>query len=198
MGRKKRDWRPGSYYNIATRGNNRQKLFSHQEDFHIFVEILNQAYAKFQIQIIAYCLMPNHFHLLIRSDYRDLKDVMFFIKSKYSYYFRKKYDFSGHVYEKRYYSKLIESPLGILHISSYIHRNPTETNPPIVLAMENYIFSSFQYYHYNYLTSPPFLDLTLLPKILPTPYDTTPEDYCKYCRNFQLDKSIKNKDFTLY
>jgi putative transposase len=198
LGRKKRDWRPGSYYNIATRGNNRQRLFSEQEDYNFFLDILRNAHAKYQIQVVAYCLMPNHFHLLIRSDTTDLKDVMFYVKTKYSYYFRKKYQFVGHVYEKRYYSKLIESLLGVLHVSSYIHRNPSETSPPMVLAIESYIFSSFQYYRYNHLTPPPFLDMTLLPKILPAPYEATNDGYCRYCKNYQLDKTIRSKEFTSY
>ena len=197
MGRKKRDWRSGSYYNVATRGNNKQNLFSQLEDYQEFIEILIAAHAKFQMEIVAYCIMPNHFHLLIRSDHVHLKDVMHFINSKYSFYFRKKYGFVGHVYEKRYYAKLIESLIGVLHISSYIHRNPTATNPPLVQSMENYIFSSFQYYQYHYLSPPPFLNKSLLPKILPAPYESSYDGYCKYCKNHFLEKQ-PNREFVRY
>ncbi|MBO1912481.1 transposase, partial [Microvirga sp. 3-52] len=131
------------------------------------------------------CVMSNHYHLLIRSEYVDLAKVMARINRRYSDYYAKRYAHVGRIYEKRYFSKQANGPNAILAISSYIHRNPIDTLIPIVEKPEDYPYSSFRYYANENLTPPSFLRTNVVANFLPNPIDKTNQDYCQYCLTYK-------------
>jgi len=76
MSRKKRDWRKGVFYHVVSRGNNREELFLNGEDFSTFLQILQKVFEQKAFKVTAYCLMTNHFHLLIAPQEESLSKIM--------------------------------------------------------------------------------------------------------------------------
>lgn len=181
MGRKRRHWHPNMYYHVVMRGNNRQNIFRNSDDLRELFRIFHYAYDKYPFSIVAYCIMTNHYHLLIQSPEVPLGKIMSIINRRYSEYYKKRYNTSGFLYDSRYFAELLISPRSILAVSRYIHRNPIETKVPIVSHMELYENSSYAFYKFTKSTTHPFLHLHILPTLLPTSFNQTNEDYCKFC-----------------
>lgn len=152
MSRKKRIHIPNRFYHVVCRGNRRDPLFRNITDFQAILYILHQLHEKYPFEIASYCLMTNHYHLQIRSNEISLSKLMSFINKRYANYYNTKYRLTGHVYEKRYYDKVIDDKEGMLEVSRYIHLNPVAAR--MVKRPENYPWSSF--YLYKYPNSIPF------------------------------------------
>ncbi|MGN4124008.1 transposase [Lysinibacillus sphaericus] len=89
MARKKRQWSPHHYNHVVMRGNNHQTIFNNAADYQAFFRVLQYAHQKYPFSIVVYCIMTNHFHLLIRSPEVPLGKVMAIINRRYSDYFKK-------------------------------------------------------------------------------------------------------------
>lgn len=181
MGRNLRAWNPGVFEHVIMRGNNRQAIFRDSNDFNSFFRVLNYTYQRYPFIIISYCLMTNHYHLLIRSPEVPLGKVMAMINRRYSDYHKKKYGYFGTMYEGRYFSDKVVTPKSLLTASNYIHRNPVNTKIPMVEKMEMYPYSSFHLYANGKPSSYEFLDLAHLIDQLPPPYSKSFEGYRSYC-----------------
>lgn len=144
MGRKRRVWIPHLFYHIVSRGNRRDALFKDIGDFKTFFYILQEVAKKTPFELASYCLMTNHFHLQLRSTQQPISKVMSLINKHYADYYNTKNNLSGHVFEKRYYDKIIPSKQAMLEVSRYIHLNPVEAN--MVTKPEEYRWSSYRYY----------------------------------------------------
>lgn len=149
-----KEYAPNSYYHVYARGVSKQKIFIEVADYKYFYYLLDRyigkglkvsktgvPYPNFkkQIQLVAYCLMTNHFHLLVHQ--KNVDDLQLFMKSmmtSYSRYFNLKYKRSGPVFESRYKAVRIDSQQYLEHITRYIHLNPRR--------WENYSNSSLKYY----------------------------------------------------
>ena len=202
MARQKREWDPRMYYHVVMRGNNRQDIFKNEADMAEFFRVMHYSYMKQPFTLLAYCVMTNHYHLLIRSPEAPLGKVMGHINRRYSDYYKKKYQYSGYLYGSRYFAKCAEDPIGILAVSRYIHRNPIETALPMVNRMEDYPYSSYAFYSRNISSPYPFLYLELLPSLLSPGYGHSTEGYCRYCeevdqRNLlEIPKLIQALDYS--
>lgn len=131
-----------SYYHTYTRGISKQRIFQDESDYMFFLSLFerylsndnliedsNLCYQKLSkvVEILAYCLMPNHFHLLLyQIDEDGMSRLMHGVMTSYSRYYNKKYDRSGPLFESRYEAAVISSDSYLLHISRYIHLNPDE------------------------------------------------------------------------
>ncbi|TQR21317.1 transposase [Psychrobacillus vulpis] len=188
MGRIRRVWQPEIYYHVTMRGNNRQNIFLNEGDFALFFRVLQYTYTKYPFTLIAYCIMNNHYHFLIRSTDVPLSKVMAMVNKRYSEYFKRKYNFYGQLYETRYFASMVSDPISLLNVSSYIHQNPINTTRAIVNKMEDYPFSSYRYYHYHLKPHQPFLDVELLPSIVKSYEEIKEADYCTYCENFRMEE----------
>ncbi|WP_252502142.1 transposase [Sporosarcina sp. Marseille-Q4943] len=186
MARRRRYWNPYGYFHVTMRGNNRQHIFQTDEDKRNLMRAFDYAYDRYPFSIVSYCIMSNHYHLLIQSEV-NLSRVMARINRRYSDYYAKRYDHVGRIYEKRYFSKLANGLRAILDISSYIHRNPIDTKIPMVKSLEDYSYSSFQYYADVNKTPPRFLNTELVPTFLPKPFETSTHAYCLYCLVYKQD-----------
>lgn len=185
MARPKRIWDPSGCYHIIMRGNNRQNIFIDQKDINEYYRILHYVHALYPFEVYAYCIMTNHSHFLLRSPHVHLGTLMGRINKRYSDYYRKRHDYTGQIYENRYYSKEVVDPAGLLKVSAYIHRNPIETKAPMVRVMQDYPYSSFPYYFYNQKSPHPFVRLDFLPSLLPLGTDKAPKVYATYCERMQ-------------
>lgn len=157
-----------SYYHIYNRGVNKERIFLDEQDYKTFLSYLKfylslpdlrgvssqvkvapskqlNNYAD-QVKLNAYCLLPNHFHLLIWQN--EFDRINFFMRSlatKYSRYFNRKYDRVGPVFQSVYKAVLVESEDQLLYLSKYIHRNPLDILPARRLLV-GYKYSSYPNY----------------------------------------------------
>jgi REP element-mobilizing transposase RayT len=144
MPRKARIWLPDYFYHIVCRGNRRDALFNDESDFKLFLHLLKQINKKTPFELASYCLMTNHFHLQLRSTQQPISKVMSLINKRYADYYNTKNGITGHVFEKRYYDKIINTKQSMLEVSRYIHLNPLEAG--MVKKAQSYRWSSYRYY----------------------------------------------------
>lgn len=138
---KNRDYKQfgqGNYYHIYNRGNNKQNIFIDDEDFTFFLTRLRQNLFPQEddrlriiplpanaFTLMCYCLMPNHFHFLIRqNDQIPTTKLLSKICTSYSIYFNKKYQKVGHVFQDKFKQVLVDDNSYLLWLSAYIHLNP--------------------------------------------------------------------------
>src|SRR3990167_3288821 len=136
----------GAYYHIYNRGVAKQNIFLIDADRLRFISRIGQYSNKFDIVVIAYCLMPNHFHLIVRQEGED--SVGIFLRHllvSYAMYFNKKYQRVGPVFQSRFKSKLIPDDTYMLQLVRYIHQNPREVMDRNV-ELQNYEWSSYPTY----------------------------------------------------
>lgn len=110
------------YYHIHNRGNNKKPIFKEIEDFLIWKQYLADYKKKYKAKIIAYVLMPNHYHLIIKCS--NLPKIIGVFNSRYAMYFNNKYELSGHLFQDRYKSRLILDEPYMITLIRYIHNNP--------------------------------------------------------------------------
>ncbi|WP_461788887.1 transposase [Pedobacter sp.] len=134
----------GKYYHIHNRGNNKQKIFLDDENYLFFLSKFKK-YLIPNIDVFAYCLMPNHFHFFIRiNDLSAFENGIkkFFISSAKA--INKKYDRVGSLFQGRYKISEIESDAYFTRIITYIHQNPVVSK--LTDKLEEYKFSSYSAY----------------------------------------------------
>jgi len=145
MPRKVRELLDGGIYHIFNRGNDRRKLFQDPEDFRYFLNQLNHAKEELKAVLYHYCLMTNHFHLLLQVvEGGSLPRLMHRAQLAYARYFKKKYKFMGHVFQERFRSPRIPEESYYLQCGRYIERNPVKAG--LVKDATEYIWSSAAYY----------------------------------------------------
>jgi putative transposase len=114
------------YHHIINRGVNRCDIFNSNNDKDIFLQILNKSAILHQVIVHDYCLMDNHYHLLIETSKDNLSIFMRLLNANYAKYFNKKYKRSGHLWQDRFKSKYITSENYLYTLVRYIENNPLE------------------------------------------------------------------------
>jgi putative transposase len=115
---------PGGLYHLGARGVRRNAIYRNVGDYELFGGILGRVVDRFGWQCHTYCLMPNHYHLLVETPAPNLSTGMQRLNSTYAQWFNELYGFSGHVFERRFFSRLIESTYDLLELVRYIVLNP--------------------------------------------------------------------------
>ena len=113
-------------YHVIMRGINQQRIFEDDEDYEKFIETLRTYKAISEYEIYAYCLMGNHFHLLLKVGKEDLELVVKRIAGSYVYWYNLKYRRCGHLFQDRYKSEVVEDDPYFLTVIRYIHQNPVK------------------------------------------------------------------------
>ncbi|HES59438.1 MAG: transposase [Campylobacterales bacterium] len=139
MPRKPRIEIPG-YYHIINRGVEQRVVFKESEDYEYFIELLCLQAKNYSITIHNYCLMSNHYHLLVEIKHENLSKFMRQINSNYAVYFNKKYHRSGHLWQGRFKSWYVTDEAYLYTLILYIEQNPIKAN--IVQRVEAYPYSS--------------------------------------------------------
>jgi REP element-mobilizing transposase RayT len=144
MPRQRRKLSKTGTYHIMLRGNERKSIFPEEEDYRKFLQTLANKKRDDSFLLYAYCLMSNHLHLLIREKKQNISKIMKRINIAYAYYFNKKYNRVGHVFQDRFKSEPIEEEGYLLSVIRYIHNNPLDAK--MVNDSILYPWSSYNYY----------------------------------------------------
>ena len=128
-------------FHIISRGNNKQWIFHDDEDFRPFLSLLALHKESKPFHLYHYALLNNHFHLLLEPyPGQTITKIMQGIKLSYFYYYRKKYNYSGHLFQDRFKSILIEKDRHLLACGAYIELNPVRAG--ITKRAADYLYSS--------------------------------------------------------
>jgi putative transposase len=133
-----------AWYHVMSRGARRQKIFRNTSHRIMFLELLEEAHNLFNINICAYCLMDNHYHLLISTPDANLSRAMRHINGIYTQKYNRSLKTDGPLFKGRYKSKLIDDDCYQLIVSRYIHLNPVEAGLSVNPA--DYQWSSYAAY----------------------------------------------------
>jgi putative transposase len=135
---------PNTHYHVLSRGNERRKIFYNRGDYSRFLETLGRMVDRFQIEVHGYVLMPNHFHLLVRTREANLSRALQWLGVSYSVWFNKKHDRCGHVFQGRFKSFVIEDERYLCALILYVHGNPLRAK--LVKELGEYRWSSYRGY----------------------------------------------------
>ena len=135
---------PGAFYHITSRGNEQNNIFKNDRDYERFLTYIETSVQRYRAIIHAYCLMNNHYHLLLETPMGNLSQIMRHINGAYTTYYNTKRQRAGHLFQGRYKAILIEADEYAEELSRYIHLNPVRAG--IVEKPEEYQWSSYQYY----------------------------------------------------
>lgn len=156
-----REFLPDRSYHVYNRGVERRLIFLDEQDHYVFLKRLElmlcdregmdrkdlplQPVKSFygEVELQAFCLMPNHFHLLLHQNSdTGVAEFMRTLSTSYTMYFNKRYERDGSLFQGRYKARLVNNDAYRLHISRYIHLNPLALGRDI----ERYEYSSLRYY----------------------------------------------------
>ena len=132
----------GMYHAIA-RGTGRQIIFEDDNDRRRFLQLLERALEKTDSELFAWCLMDNHFHLLVRAESEALSSCMRLLCGQYAGWFNRRSGREGHLFHERFRSETVETDEYLLTVVRYIHANPQNAG---VCPLESYPWSSFREY----------------------------------------------------
>ena len=135
---------PGAYYHVVNRGNNQEKIYINDRDREKFLEYLEKAVERYSIIIHTYCLMSNHYHLLVETPEANLSLSMQWINVSYATYFNRKRKRHGHLFQGRFKAILIDADEYLKHLSRYIHLNPVRAK--MVSSPADFPWSSYPGY----------------------------------------------------
>lgn len=124
MPRKHRIHFPGALYHVINRGNRKSKIFLADDDYRYFLDSLETACGRCHFRLHAYCLMPNHFHLILEVGTVPLSTIMRSHSTRFARYFNRTYRKVGHVFQGRYRAILCQKDEYLLELIRYIHMNP--------------------------------------------------------------------------
>jgi REP element-mobilizing transposase RayT/predicted nucleotidyltransferase len=135
---------PGAFYHVTARGNERKDIFRSTVDREKFLGYLESAASRYGAAVHAYCLLDNHFHLLVETPEGNLSEIMRHINGAYTTYFNLKRKRAGHLFQGRYKAILVEADAYAAELSRYIHLNPVRAG--IVKTPRDYRWSSYPAY----------------------------------------------------
>ncbi len=147
---------PHAYYHVMNRGRQRHRIFHSPAYYHAFLDTLAEAHERFGVVIHGYCLMGNHYHLLLHTPLGNLGRAMRHINGVYTQRYNRLKHTDGSLFRGRYKAILVDKDNYLLALSRYIHRNPVDTKPPLVRSLATYTWSSYPAY-INQTKSPKWL-----------------------------------------
>ena len=171
-------------YHIMIRGVNKEIIFYDTADKKKFLQILKYYLSKYSVEIIAYCLMNNHVHFLLKSK-EDFSKFMQCIQTVYATYFNKKYKRIGHLFQDRFKSIPVEEERYLLECVRYIHQNPVKAN---ISTIEKYKWSSYN----EYIKNSKLVNTDLILKLFSTEKETAINNYKKYMNIISNESDIRN------
>jgi REP element-mobilizing transposase RayT len=149
-----RAWRiefEGALYHILSRGNEQRDIFFDDTDRRMFLEAIGEMAQRFEVDPFAYVLMGNHYHLLLRTCRANLSKGMQWLGVTYTNRVNARHSRSGHLFQGRFKSMLVQNDAYLMRLSYYIHRNPLRAG--MVERLADYPWSSYRAYAYGKLAA---------------------------------------------
>jgi REP element-mobilizing transposase RayT len=175
-------WLPGNFYHIYNRGARQKSIFQEETNYLYVLGKMGKYCKAFDLTLIAYCLMPTHYHFLIRqNDEKPAGLLPQRIFNSYSKAYNKRYQSSGTLFEHRYQAKIIPNEKYLLHLCRYIHANPVKDG--IVGRLEDWPYS-------NYLEWIGARKGKLFDREFVDTYSETPEDYSSFVLDYLLSRYL--------
>jgi putative transposase len=128
-------------YHVLNRGNGRQKVFHKDRDYEAFINLMKQAKERHSVKIFAYCLMPNHFHMVMMPDKgKELSRWMQWLMTSHVRRYHRHYGSSGHIWQGRFKSFIIQKDEHLLMVLRYAEGNPVRAR--LVNSAKEWLWSS--------------------------------------------------------
>lgn len=132
-------------YHIVSRGNNQRRIFRSGRDYKKFLQVLEETKKKYPFFLYSYNLLPNHYHLEIETQEIPISKIMHQFNNSYAKYFRRRYRGSGHLFQERFFSALIEKDSYFWALARYVDLNAVEAG--LAENPKDYPWSSYQIYY---------------------------------------------------
>ena len=150
---------PGAVYHLTSRGDRQEKIFRDDEDRRSFLRILGQTADRFDARLLAYCLMGNHYHLVLQTRQANLSRCMRQLNGVYTQAFNRRHELTGHLFQGRFKAILVDRDSYLVALCRYVERNPVAAR--LVRSCDAWEWSSFRA-HVGATTAPPWLDVDAL------------------------------------
>jgi REP element-mobilizing transposase RayT len=135
---------PGAWYHVMNRGRRTEKIFRDRQDYQMFIKLLEETSEMCNIRVAAYCLMTNHYHILVQTPDANIARSMRHINGVYTQRFNRKHHCDGQLFRGRYKSILVSGDRYLLQLVRYIHHNPVKAG--LVNKPDDYPWSSHKGY----------------------------------------------------
>jgi putative transposase len=178
----------GAFYHVTARGNERRSIFLSRADYGKFLTNLKDAALRFSVVVHCFVMMGNHYHLLVETPKANLSAFMHALQSGYTAYFNKKRSRSGHLFQGRFKSVLVDKDSYLLELSRYIHMNPVRAH--LADRPESYPYSSYRVY-----TDPG--EKTFVSRDLILGMATGPENYRRFVESV-LTEEVSDPSKNIY
>lgn len=132
-------------YHVVVRGIDKKAVFFEKREKKRILNLIHENFNEYNVEIFAYCIMSNHFHLLLKAELKELASFMAKILAGYAQYYNYKHHRTGYVFQSRYRSQCIESETCYWNCLRYIHMNPVKAN--ICNDIMKYHYSSSREYY---------------------------------------------------
>ncbi|CAK7062757.1 transposase [Tissierella sp.] len=201
MGRKPRIEYYGAIYHIIHRGNNKAFIFEENEDKIELLKIIGEIKEIFDFYLLAYTIMDNHYHFVIKTHNISISRIMHRINTRYAKYYNKKKGRTGSPFEGRYRSILVQNESYLIRLIRYIHNNPVYAS--ICNSMTKYKWSSDVFYRMNVgnlINIEELLEMFSVDRLQAIKkyeelMDEPPEDYKMLKEEFEQAEFIGNGEF---
>jgi putative transposase len=144
MARPLRFCAPGLSVHVYCRGNRKEPIFFSERDYDVFLSKLQETIIKYDIVCYAFCLMPNHYHLFLKMRQANLSASIHYFNASFSNWLKAKHKITGHIFQGRFGSVIVDDAAYALFLSAYIHLNPVRAK--ICALPEEYRWSSYNDY----------------------------------------------------
>jgi REP element-mobilizing transposase RayT len=191
MARRDAVFASGEIYHVFNRGCNRCCIFREPENYHYLLRLLGEAARRFEVTVISYCLMPNHFHFLLRQNSnRPISDAMQQTFNRYVKAFNKRFGRTGTLFEERFKAKAVDSEEYFAHLCRYIHRNPVDAG---------LVGTPAEWTHSDFLDWIGKRTPTLSKGFRQSPYFTSPSEYDRFVMDFEAagELEARLREYTL-
>lgn len=145
----------GAVYHVTARGDRQEPIYTDDRDRVAFLDVLAQAMDRFDAQVLAYCLMGNHYHLVLHTRSANLSRLMRHLNGVYTQGFNRRHAVVGHLFQGRYGAILVDRDAYLLALCRYVERNPVAAG--IVAAPDAWAWSSCRA-HLGQVATPIWLD----------------------------------------
>jgi putative transposase len=131
-------------YHLTCRGVRKLPIFHTDRDQALFLALLRRTLRRYRWRCQAYCLMGNHFHVVVQTDEPTLSSGMHWLNTAYARTFNKRHGFEGHLFDRRFAAKLIESSAQLMLTARYVELNPVRAR--LVTTPGDWPWSSFRFH----------------------------------------------------